>query len=184
MRCDNQALAFSAARHRAFPSVYVYSFNRTYQSPGYSNFACDAPPTASRPLGDPDGEYLKCHAGEIIYTVGSLRRWRKDRDGLDTPFARLIVDYWSAFARTGDPNPEEEFLRARGYQSTLDQLEVNGGSWEPVNADRPQLRWLQWGEGEKMVGFQDVKQCEALGLPSNFFESPQRTRLVRRETAG
>ena len=75
-------------------------------------------------------------------------------------------------------------MRARGYQSTLDQLEVNGGSWEPVNADRPQLRWLQWGEGEKMVGFQDVKQCEALGLPSNFFESPQRTRLVRRETSG
>ena len=165
MRCDAQALAYAGVRTQVFPSVYVYQFNRTYQPPGYSNFACNAPKTTARPDGDPDAEYLKCHAGCMTFVTGALRRWLPDRDGKDTLFARLIVDYWTSFARTSDPNPAEDFLRARGYQSTIDQIDQAPNSWEPVNTQQPQLRWLEWGAGEKMVGFQDLKQCEALGVP-------------------
>lgn len=174
MRCDSQAVAYAGAKNKVFPAVYAYQFNRTYQSKGYSNFACNAPPTATKPLGDPDQEYLKCHSGEITFVTGSLNRWQQDRDGNDTPFAQLMVDYWGSFARTGNPNPDKEFLKARGYQGTLDQIGRSGGAWKPVSAENPQLRWLQWGPGEKMADFQDKAQCEALGLPYNVYDPQKR----------
>ncbi len=49
-----------------------------------------------------------------------------DRDRRDMKFIQLVVDYWAAFARWGDPNPESEWLRARGYKGTLAELETVG----------------------------------------------------------
>jgi hypothetical protein len=165
--CLEQATAYTAARHDAFRAVYSFQFNRTYSPPGYTKPHCDAPKTASRPNGDPDAEYYKCHAGEKMVVFGNaLRAGLPDRDGLDVPFLQLSLDYWSAFARTRDPNPSRAYLEARGYWSTLEQI-GKVGPW--VAAREGGWRLLQWN-GRQLEATEKA-QCDALGLPTTYFET-------------
>jgi len=167
--CYGLATTYSAVKHNAFRAAYYYQFNRTYSSAGYTRPWCDAPKTAARPNGDPDGEYMKCHGGDQMVVFGTERRSNyPDRDGLDVPFMQLIVDYWAAFARTGDPNPDKGYLQARGYRHTLSQMEKTG-RWEAVSAEKPTLRLLQWNGGQ--IPFGEVQACKALGVPLDVFES-------------
>ncbi|TPX13527.1 uncharacterized protein E0L32_005998 [Thyridium curvatum] len=138
--CLDNAKAYSAARHRAFGGdVYSYVFNRTYSPRGYTTAYCDPPKTAARPDGDPDLEYFKCHAGEQMVVFGTERRaGAPDRDGLDGPFMRLVGEYWTAFARTGDPNPDPEYLRARGRGRFIGR-DLEG----PLNMDGVKMGLLQ-----------------------------------------
>ncbi|KAL1860570.1 hypothetical protein VTK73DRAFT_7278 [Phialemonium thermophilum] len=166
--CFDLAKAYSAAKHGAFRSTYAFAFNRTYSPSGYTRPWCDPPATAERPHGDPDAEYFKCHAGEQLVVFGNAARaGQPDRDGLDEPFARLVVDYWAGFARTGNPNPDVAYLRARGRAETLAQIEETG-PWEQVDASRPTLRLLQWNGGQ--VPFMEASECEALGIPLDVLE--------------
>lgn len=161
--CFELAKAYAGARNGAFRSTYAFEFNRTYSPSGYTRTWCDAPRTEARPHGDPDGEYYKCHAGEQLLVFGNVRRaGQADRDGLDVPFTQLVVDYWSAFARTGDPNPDRAYLRARGHHASLAQVEATG-AWKSVDPLRPTIRLLQWNGAQ--VPFVEQSQCEALGLP-------------------
>lgn len=161
--CFELAKAYAGAKNKAFRSTYAFEFNRTYSPSGYTRTWCDAPKTDARPHGDPDREYYKCHASEQLVVFGNaVRAGQPDRDGLDVPFMQLVVDYWSAFARTGDPNPDEKYLRARGYYGTLAQVE-NTGRWEAVDAQSPTMRLLQWNGAQ--IPFVEGSQCKALGLP-------------------
>ena len=161
--CLELAKAYAGAKNKAFKSTYAFEFNRTYSPSGYTKTWCDAPKTADRPRGDPDGEYYKCHAGEQLIVFGNVRRaGQADRDGLDVPFTQLVVDYWGSFARTGDPNPDKAYLEARGYFASLGQVE-RSGRWEPVDAQKPTMRLLQWNGAQ--VPFVEQSQCQALGLP-------------------
>ena len=166
--CYALAKAASAARHGAFAASYVYQFNRTYQTAGYTRPWCVPPKTAARPDGDPDAEYYKCHAGEQMIVFGTARRaGRPDRDGLDVPFMQLVVDYWAAFARSGDPNPDRAYLVARGHAHTLAQVEKTG-RWAAVDAEKPTMRLLQWNGAQ--VPFGEAEVCGALGAPLDVFE--------------
>ncbi|KAK3318741.1 Carboxylesterase family-domain-containing protein [Apodospora peruviana] len=159
--CYTLAKTFSGVKSGAFKAAYTYQFNRTYQTAGYTRPWCVPPKTADRPNGDPDGEYYKCHAGEQIVVFGTeARGGRPDRDGLDVPFMQLVVDYWAAFAKTGNPNPDREYLRVRQYGNTLQQVEKTG-PWEKVDPTKPTMRILQW-DG-KQVPFGEGEVCKALG---------------------
>jgi hypothetical protein len=59
-----------------------------------------------------------------------------------------------------DPNPDVEYLRARGYWDTLEQVETSG-LWSPVNAKEPEMMRLQWRGG--MAPLPDEAQCAVLG---------------------
>lgn len=168
--CYGLANTYSAAKHSAYKSAYFYQFNRTYQTSGYTRPWCIPPKTAARPDGDPDGEYMKCHAGEQMVVFGTERRGGfPDRDGLDIPFMQLVVDYWAAFARTGDPNPEKGYLLARGHTNTLSQVEKTG-QWEAVDPEKPTMRLLQWNGGQ--IPFDgEAEVCKALGAPLDVFET-------------
>lgn len=166
--CFDLAKAYSAEKHSAFKSMYAFQFNRTYSPSGYTKPWCDAPKTTARPHGDPDAEYYKCHAGEQLVVFGNeLRAGQPARDEFDVPFMQLVVDYWASFARTGDPNPTEEYLIARGHLNTLDQLRSTG-KWLPVSAERPALRLLQWNGGQ--IPFPETDQCKAIGIPLDILE--------------
>ncbi|KAB5523149.1 Alpha/Beta hydrolase protein [Coniochaeta sp. 2T2.1] len=167
--CFELAKAYAGAKNRVFKSTYAFEFNRTYSPSGYTKTWCDAPKTGARPHGDPDGEYYKCHAGEQLIVFGNVRRaGQADRDGLDVPFTQLVVDHWSAFARTGDPNPERAYLEARGYLASLAQVESTG-RWEPVDPQKPTIRLLQWNGAQ--VPFVEQSQCQALALPLDMLAS-------------
>lgn len=166
--CFDLAKAYTAANHRAFASTYSFLFNRTYSPGGYTRTWCDAPNSTAYPHGNPDEEYFKCHAGEQLMVFGTaLRSGQPDRDGLDVPFMQLVVDYWAAFARAFDPNPDLGYLTARGYSNTTAQIEATG-RWEPVAAASPQMRLLQWNGGQ--IPFFRGDQCQAIGAPLEVLE--------------
>lgn len=163
--CLTTASLYSASKNRVFNPVYQFQFNRTYQP---ARFTDSARAICGRDVDNPETqEYYKCHAGEVPFTFGNIlsQGWR-DRDGLDTPFARLIVDYWTGFARTGKMMPEKGFLEARGF--TESEAKIKGaGIWGPV--DESVMR-LQWG-GLGMATLDDEQTgCRELGLAKDFYE--------------
>ncbi|PVH88824.1 alpha/beta-hydrolase [Cadophora sp. DSE1049] len=167
-RCLEMAKSYSAAKHNVFSSLYSFQFNRTYSPTGYTKPECEPPKTETRPFGDPDLAYYKCHGGEQLIVFGNIRRELADRDGLDVPFEQLVVDHWSSFAWSGNPNPDKNDLESRGYHQTLAQIE-KAGKWKQVDTNRPTQRLLQWNGGQ--VSFSEKEQCEALGFPLEYYET-------------
>ena len=104
----------------------------------------------------------------VVFGTGA-RAGAPDRDGLDGAFMRLVVDYWAAFARKGDPNPERGWLKARGYTGTLEEVE-RVGRWEAVDAKRPTMRVLQWGGKQVPLGEGHNEVCAGLGAPLDVLE--------------
>ncbi|KAK0621458.1 Alpha/Beta hydrolase protein [Bombardia bombarda] len=168
-RCVDQATVYRGlASGRLGPAVYYYEFDRSYQTTGWPGTdVCQPPRTASHPHGDPSLPYFKCHSGELYYVFGNLaRQGLPMRDEHDLPFEQLVLDRFAAFVRTYDPNPDGGFLRARGYASTLGEVEREGGRWEPSvkgsGLGGMTMRALEWPSWQG--GFREVEQCEGLGL--------------------
>jgi len=141
--------------------------NRSYQITYWPNppnkQLCNAPPTPAHPSGDPNIDYFKCHSGELMLVFGTWRKWGlPERDSNDTPFTQFIIDSWSSFVRTQNPNPSLAFLQARGYSNTTAELAMAGSApWAEVTADSQTLRFLEWPS--RQVGFRESAQCAALG---------------------
>ena len=105
-----------------------------------------------------------------MFIFASWRRWGlPERDENDTPFTQLIIDSWSSWARTRNPNPDPAYLQARGYVNTTRELQ-SAGLWQPVTAESQTLRWLQWPS--EQVPFGHSAQCAALGQPLDYFFLP------------
>lgn len=164
--CLTNAFQYSASKNKAFSATYGFEFNRTY-SP--ARFSGTARPICGRDVASPDKEeYYKCHAGEVPFTFGNILQqegW-PDRDGTDTPFARLTVDYWSAFARTGTPQPEDGYLEARRYTDSREKM-AEAGTWNSNAKDIMRLQWT--GIGRKSID--DNTVCAEMGLGKDFYES-------------
>lgn len=167
-RCIDEATVYAGIKHHLLPSTYFYEFNRSYQLINWSpnSPVCEAPATSGFPNGDPNMQYFKCHSGELYFVFGNLVRFDLPfRDGNDLPFEQFILDSWSSFARTADPNPDVGYLQARRYQST--QLELQrSGKWLPVEDGNWSLRRLQWPSVQ--APFDELDQCTALGLPLDY----------------
>ncbi|KAK7969179.1 cholinesterase-like protein [Apiospora saccharicola] len=168
-RCIDQATVFAGLQTGRFaPDVYFYEFNRTYQTSGWPGLdACEPPKTPTRPFGDPDREYLKCHSGELYYAFGNLARQGLPlRDEHDLPFQQFVLDSFASFARTYDPNADLAFLRARGYENTIRQIQI-AGPWVPATKDAMTMRTLQWPSFQGP--FVELQQCESLGLGLGYY---------------
>ncbi|KAH8712023.1 Carboxylesterase family-domain-containing protein [Phaeosphaeriaceae sp. PMI808] len=164
--CLTNAFSFSAAKNNVFSRVYEFQFNRTYQPARFTDFARTV---CGRDVHNPEQEeYYKCHAGEVPFTFGNVLQqgWR-DRDGIDTPFARLIVDYWSAFARTGTMEVEEGFFNARGFVESYRKMK-EAGVW---SGDAKNVMRLQWGGLGLIPIDADKVGCAELGFAEDFYES-------------
>ncbi|KAI8949605.1 Alpha/Beta hydrolase protein [Xylaria longipes] len=174
-RCIDQATTYAALfNDRLLGSIYYYEFNRTYQLTNYPQLdICEPPKSTLQPFGDPTGEYFKCHSGELYYLFGNLaRNGLPMRDNHDLPFQQFIVDSFSSFARTYNPNPDLAYLRARGYTNTSRQIEQNG-IWKPATKDHLRKRTLQWPSFQSP--FIELEQCEELGLPLNYYNTVRST---------
>ena len=164
-KCLTSAFQYSASKNRVFTATYGFEFNRTYSPARWSGAAR---PICGRDVSSPDKEeYYKCHGGEVPYTFGNiLNQGWPDRDGTDTPFAKLTVDYWSAFARTGTPKPENGYLEARQYTDSKDKM-ADAGTWSGDGKDIMRLQWT--GIGQKSIDDNEI--CGEMGLGKEFYES-------------
>ncbi|KAI9693000.1 MAG: hypothetical protein M1822_004995 [Bathelium mastoideum] len=171
-RCLDYATAYSATEHGVFPAVYFYEFNRSYQSFFYNpDYSCNPPISPSYMWGDPSAEYYKCHSGDLFYVFGNiLRSGQPERDENDIPFSQFIVDMWTSFARTHNPNPDLAYLLARGYNNTINELRT-AGVWEPLNTTQPSYRQLQWPSTQMPLN--ERAQCKALGFPLDYYDQPR-----------
>lgn len=169
-RCIDQATAYSGFNNHIFPSTFFYEFNRTYQMPGWSPNPplCQAPITPAFPNGDPSLEYFKCHSGELYYVFGNvLRQGLPFRDEYDLPFEQFVIDSWASFARSMDPTPEARYLKSRGYENTLSQVEQSG-PWMPFGRGEYRLQRLQWPP--MMAELDERNQCRALNLSLTYYD--------------
>jgi hypothetical protein len=89
------------------------------------------------------------------------------RDEYDLPFEQFVLDSFASFARTYDPNPERGFLVARGYKSTIQEIDT-AGRWEPATKEKNTMRVLQWPSYQGP--FREGPQCDALGLGLNYYQ--------------
>ncbi|EAU83928.2 cholinesterase [Coprinopsis cinerea okayama7 len=164
--CIDQATLIAAAKNRVFRSVYGYQFDRTYRGWEPLPGTCSPPPTEGYPNGNPN---LPCHDGELLYTLGNLGQDSHPfRDGDDLVMTQLSVDLWTSFARTFDPNPSEEYLRARGYTNTTEVLRKRG-RWERVTpSNRRPLKLIDMTF--RQSPWLEREQCEVLGYPLSYFD--------------
>lgn len=130
-RCVDQATTYSLLQNSRVKQIFHYEFDRTYQTTGWPKLdVCEPPKSKEFPLGDPRKDYLKCHSGELYYVFGTLaRQGLQDRDGGDLEFSGFVLDSFLSFFRKGDPNIEQGWLRARGYEGSLEQAR-RAGAWE------------------------------------------------------
>lgn len=199
-RCAAESTAFNAekgGKHGDFfdkKGVYVYEFDRSYQLEEYPS---DGRNLLCRTTGNRNKateRYLKCHSGELYYVFGNLAFLGiEDADGDDYNFSRMIVDTWASFVRTGDPNLNADWLRSRGYHSTLGHVEKTK-MWRAIgdknaetspdttqqstNGNYPgeSIRILDWPS--KNTGWRDLEQCFALRIPLEFY-GPNYTGALR-----
>ncbi|KAF9531081.1 cholinesterase [Crepidotus variabilis] len=166
--CIDQATVFSSAKHRTFPSVYAYSFDRTYAGWEPIPGTCEPALTPEFPNGDPNAPYFRCHSGELYYTAGTLGQdLRPFRDPGDLLLSQWTVDTWGSFARTFNPNPPAAYLAARGYTSTTQVLKQSG-PWKQVSETSAPLKVID--VPFRSAGWRGEAQCKLLGYPLTMFE--------------
>lgn len=82
---------------------------------------------------------------------------------------QMTMDTWTAFARTFNPNPDQAFLAARGFNTSAERF-AQQPQWEPVtesSINGSPLRILE--VPSKMNGFRELPQCDFLGFSLNHF---------------
>ncbi|KAL3431310.1 Alpha/Beta hydrolase protein [Aspergillus tetrazonus] len=158
VRCINQAALYAGVFAGVFKPSYYYQMQRTIGGTDPNNLG--GPPSSSEyPIGDPDLSYFRLHGSDLPFVFGNLDA---ARDPLDLFAAQLISSYFAEFVRSGQPNPDANYLAARGYERTLEAVQAFG-PWEPVRNSSGPIHMLDF-PSEK-TSFQSLKQCEFLGLP-------------------
>lgn len=167
-RCIDQATVYSGLQHGLWSEVYYYEFDRSYQLtswPGYD--VCQPPAAAGYANGDPSEPYFSCHSGDLYEVFGNIAFQELPfRDDYDLPFEQLVLDSWSSFARTYDPNPDPAFLSVRGYSNTTKILEQKG-RWNPATEGNMTLRALAWPPYQCTFG--ELSQCQGINLPLTYY---------------
>lgn len=168
-RCIDEATVYSGLQNGVWDEVYYYEFERSYQLYNYPNYdVCEPPITAEYPNGDPSKPYFRCHSGDLYEVFGNIVFQNLPlRDDYDLPFEQLVVDTWSSFARTFDPNPDPEYLKARGYSNTTQVIEQEG-EWSPATKGNLTLRALAWPPYQDK--FRESDQCAGIDLPLTYYQ--------------
>jgi len=158
-KCVDQATVYAGAVSGAFAKAYYWQSNRTEGGYNPNNVDDNGPVVPGYPNGDPELPYYSVHGADMNFV------WENPitlRDAKDLPDQQLQSGMISAFIRSGDPNPGEGYLTARGYTSTL-QLTKKSGTWQPVENDQGPIKvfdYLAYTEP-----FQELAQCAFLGYP-------------------
>ncbi|EAW09497.1 putative carboxylesterase [Aspergillus clavatus NRRL 1] len=161
-RCIDQATVFAGAVSGVFREAYYYQLQRS--SGGYDPNNLGGPAdTPQRPRGDPDLPYFRLHGAHLPWLFGTLAALR---DPLDLFSMQLTSAYFAEFVRSGQPNPAPEYLKARGYQQTLDAIN-SFDKWEPVSHSEGPIQLLDFPSDR--APFQDLAQCEFLGYPITYY---------------
>lgn len=161
-RCGQESTVNAAASTGVFNGIWAYTQDqRSYQIKGYDpNNICLSTTLAT------SGYYL-CHSGDlypVFNTAGYVAQYPV-RDSNDVVHTALMMDFWTQFARYGDPNPKPGYLSVRGYTTTSSHLPSTG--WTPATSNNLQILSIGPSPVMKPLGIRGP-QCTALSLPLNY----------------
>ncbi|KAL0581783.1 hypothetical protein V5O48_000260 [Marasmius crinis-equi] len=132
LTCPAEQLISTAANSSAFPSLFVYVMRHGYALSFYDPYGL-----CTFPVGDPRPSYL-CHSADLYEVFGTYHIYSQPvRVPEDIHYTALVQDLWGAFARSGNPNPDLAYLKARGsaYNSTLELLADDGWTWPRFDSE-------------------------------------------------
>jgi len=155
-RCIDQATVYAGSATGAFEKSYFYEFERT--AGGYDPNNLGGPKD-----NNPNNPYFRLHGAEVSFIFGTLS---KLRDANDLYTQQLVSSYFASFVKTGNPNPDPEYLSVRGYNKVSDAVRKTG-SWGVVTGKRGEVRLFDYPGGRS--GFVDVPQCEWLGYGLDYY---------------
>ncbi|KAH8730679.1 Alpha/Beta hydrolase protein [Phaeosphaeriaceae sp. PMI808] len=158
-RCIDQATVYAGTKTQAFSKSYYYQLDRTIG--GYDPNNIGGPTN-----NNPKNPYFRFHGGDAPWLFGNLKGSREPEDLWSV---QLATSYFGAFIRSGNPNPDLRYLDQRGYSKVIEGVKKNG-QWAEVDANQKgsdEVRLLDWPS--KSTGFVDVKQCEWLGYPLDYY---------------
>lgn len=165
--CIDEATVYAGATTGAFEKAYFYAMQRTYQ--GYDPNGLGAtglsqgPISPAYPYGNPEKPYFRLHGADLGFTYGNQYPLRDD---LDLKASQLISGYFAQFAKTGDPNPDLEYLKVRGYTNTTQGVRASG-PWSEVTSKTGPSKNLDWPA--PTVEFPELPQCAWLNYSISYY---------------
>lgn len=157
-RCVDEATVYAASVAGVFPRSYYYTMDRTYE--GYDPLNLGPALNGGQ---DAEGPYFRLHGSDLGFTYGNQNPLRDERD---LQASQLISGYYAAFTKTGQPNPSDAYLEARGYSDTLQAIRETG-SWDPVSSDQGPAKQLEYPS--PTVVFPELKQCAFLNYSISYY---------------
>ncbi|GLA27314.1 carboxylesterase [Aspergillus phoenicis ATCC 13157] len=153
--CDGTLLQWIAAASWAFKSHWFYIHNR-----GYALSYYDFYDLCTFPVGEPDTPYYRCHSSDLYEVFGTYYIFDQPvRVPEDIYYTNAVQDMWGAFARTGNPNVDPAYLKARSYDSTIDFF--FGFEWPQFTVTSPRVASLQY-PGPEVSSLPYQEHCEVL----------------------
>jgi len=161
-RCIDQSTVYTAAKTGAFPASYFYQMERTIG--GYDPHNLGGPAvTPGYPLGNPNLPYFKLHGGDMPWLFGNINVLR---DANDLYSVQLTTSYFASFVKSGQPNPEIRYLKARKYSKSQEAIQKTG-PWKPVQGEDGPIRLLDYpAVASKFI---DVPQCAFLNYSLSYY---------------
>ncbi|KAJ4599218.1 hypothetical protein HRR83_003971 [Exophiala dermatitidis] len=163
-RCVDQATVYAGAVSGAFPAVYYYQFERTINGYNPENVPSAGPVTRGYPHGNPNLPYFRLHGADMAWLFGNF--YGPLRDANDLYSVQLVSGYFAEFVRSGQPNPSNAYLQARGYNKTLQGV-GESGPWDKVSGTSGPIKHLDYPAVSGT--FVDVPQCAWLNYSLSYY---------------
>ncbi|KIY49845.1 alpha/beta-hydrolase [Fistulina hepatica ATCC 64428] len=153
--CFGVGFTIVGAAVSAWESMWIYEHQR-----GYGLSFYDFYDLCTFPDGEPDTPYYRCHSSDLYEVFGTYYLFDLPvRVADDIYYTNAVQDMWASFARTGNPNVDQDYLTARGYNSTL--AFFSNWQWPEFNSWDPQVASLQYPTpGYKALP--DLEHCKVL----------------------
>ncbi|KAF2438237.1 acetylcholinesterase precursor [Karstenula rhodostoma CBS 690.94] len=146
-RCIDQATVYAGISTYVFEKAYFYQMERT--TGGYDPNKLGGPAN-----NDPNNPYFRFHGADVPFVFGTLS---KIREPADLYYTQLTTGYFASFAKTGNPNPDLDYLRVRGYDKVADSIRETG-AWNEVTRKGKEVWLLDYPS--RSGSFVDVDQCK------------------------
>jgi hypothetical protein len=157
-RCIDQATIYAGATSGAFKEAWFYEIERTYTDGGYDPNGLGGPPN-----NDTNLPYFRQHGSDMPTVFGNLASLR-NADDLST--IQLGTAYFGAFTRQLQPNPDPNYLKARGYTDVLAAI-AKTSKWESVTSKNGPIRLIDHVPAAS--GFVDLPQCAWLNYSLEYY---------------
>ncbi|KAF9629202.1 Carboxylesterase type B [Lasiodiplodia theobromae] len=152
---NSGATVYPDAYNASISSMWVYNMERAYALPWYNPYGL-----CSFPVGQPDTPYYRCHSGDLFEVFGTYYLFDQPvRVPEDIYYTNAVQDMWAAFARTGNPNVDPEYLKVRGYDSTIDLF--SNWQWPEFSTWSPRVASLQYPESSYTT-LPEQQHCDVL----------------------